>query len=471
MATLRSWFGFALALCLLPSAPVAQSSSTELTPAEMVQTALLALENDQPARALAVSEALLLRNPDDTTALRIAGRAALDARQSEAAIRHGRALFNASDELDSRHFAAQLIGLAHAQQDHFLRAQYWFRRAYQNAPDERAAAAAVRGFRGAKQSSPLHFDLNFGIAPSSNINNGSSEETSLIATPLGTFQSVLSADAKQLSGYEISLGGRLTYALSVSDRHRTRMIGDIDVSRYRLSSEAKVELAEEEERLSLTGRSLDFDVSDLDYERFEVGIAHDWLTSSNQLMNAQLLYATRFYGGGVYAREVSLGYATQWRFDENSSLRASVSVGRVEYESFERAANSWDAGLTYYQRFDHAHAVNFGITAGRSYSSDSTALEANRSSVFATYDFGTLWDFVDVETGIRQSWRSVGASAYAPDGREEHETSAHIAFGLPQAEIYGFSPVLRIEGSRNFSNVALYQKEGLTLDLSYRSNF
>jgi len=83
-----------LALCLGVAGPLAAQGdeSITLTPADMRATAFADLRGGNAARALALSEALLMRDARDPVALRIGSQAALQMGQSDVALRHARTL-------------------------------------------------------------------------------------------------------------------------------------------------------------------------------------------------------------------------------------------------------------------------------------------------------------------------------------------------------------------------------------------
>ncbi len=447
------------ALLLGPSTGAAQRiGTTQLTPAEMRLTAVNALEEGQSARALALAEALLLRDPDDPLALRVGGRAALEIGRSDVAARHGRHLYRTSDDDDLRFYAARLVALAETQKDNYTTAQLWLRRARQTAPSENAAQQVASDFSAVRQRNPLSFSLDFGFGPSSNINNGSSETTVGFVFQDTLLEAQINAEGRSLDGYQISAGGDLSYRLREKQRSRTSLLAGFDTTRYFLTDDAQETVP-------------DFDISTLDRTDVNIGVRHDFLVGERQPVSAQLTYGITQLDGESFARDFNFGLSTQWPLSPRDRLTGALSLGHVTYANTDHVGESWDTTLTWQRRLANADALSVSLSTGHTASSDRTSLINTRHSLSAAYDFGEVWQGVDLGLSLSRSWRAFEPSTTLPDGRQDTQSTATMTIGFPMVEFYGFSPVAQIEAIDIKSNDARRQLDKVTFDMSFQSNF
>ncbi len=438
-----------------PSLGVAQTTSLTLTPAEMQFTAFGALEGGQPARALALAEALLVRAAEDPIALRIAGQAALEIEQSEVAIRHGRTLYQTADDDEMRFLAARLVALAHAQQENYTRSQIWLRRARQVAPDGAKANGIAHDYATLRQRNPLNFNFDFGLQPSSNINNGSSESTfDLFGRTM-----LLPPSAQRLSGYQFSADAKIAYTVNEDANSRTVVSMTGQALRYWLSEDAKA-------------TAPNFDVGILAYDHAILGVRHDWRTSDEgQPFTAAFKYGISQIGGDFYARDIEFGLSTQWFLSDQTRVVSGVRLGQVTYAGTGDTSESWAVDLGWTRALDGGDAVSVQASVGQTQSDDAVRLNSDRKNIGVTYNFGSVANAFDISVGLGAQWRSFEPSLAAPDGRADLRTNVTLDVGLPLVELYGFSPVAALEAYQTDSNVSRFQSEGLSVDISVRSNF
>ncbi|MBT8411839.1 MAG: hypothetical protein KJP02_08590 [Octadecabacter sp.] len=445
-----------LTLGHVPSAIWAQTSDIRvLTPQDLRLTAFAALREGQPARALALSEALLVRDPQDLIALRVASQAALEIGQSDVALRHGRSLYRAAETDDIRFFAARIVSLAFAQKENFTRAQLWLRRARQAAPDEAAAQSVARDYAAVRGRNPLSINLDFGVRPSSNVNNGSSEST----FELFGLTFLLSPSAQELSGNQISAGAKFGYTLQESPESRTVVTISGEVLRYSLSREAKL-------------FAPSFDVSTLDYDRAVLGLRQDWRAGkASQPLTATVDYGLSRVGGELYARDLVVGLSTQWATGQRSAVQTGVRFGHVTYTANNDTSKSLALDLGWTRALNQGDTIFVRSTLEQTSSDDSAALNSNRTSVSIGYDFGRLANTFDLGVEVGAQWRNYDPDTISPDGRSDMRTDLTLTVGLPLVEFYGLSPVATLEAYQTDSNVSRYRSEGISLDLAVRSNF
>ncbi len=76
----------------------------------------------------------------------------------------------------ARYLAARIVARAQAELGHYTQSQIWLRIARQDVPDPRAVRAVAEDYRAVRAVNPLAVSLSFGLAPSSNVNGGTSAE-------------------------------------------------------------------------------------------------------------------------------------------------------------------------------------------------------------------------------------------------------------------------------------------------------
>lgn len=183
--------------------------------------------------------------PGDFTAHIVASRSYRDLGQADAALAEALTASKLASNDAERFTSSLLVAQALSTAERRFEAQLWLRWAANQAPNERARAVAMRDFRYVRSRNPVKLDFSFNVAPSNNINNGSSAD---LVTIFG-LPAVLSGDAKALSGTRISTGAELTWRFPATERKRARAALSFYHQTHILSDEAQVQapLAEDED--------------------------------------------------------------------------------------------------------------------------------------------------------------------------------------------------------------------------------
>lgn len=244
MTMARRLCSVALAIGLMAGAAPAQEQVT-LTADQMRGFATQLLQAGDAPRVLAVSDALLARNPNDVGALILRARAALMLGEQGIALEAARTAYGASDVGNAKFVAARLAALAHAELQQDTRAQIWLRRARQYAPNDAEATEVAQDYGFLRRRNPWTTQLRFGISPTNNVNNGSSAESFFLFTPLGGGDAILNNEARALSGLAINGGISTRYRLTESSNSITFLEGSANGVTYVLSQDAKDGLAED----------------------------------------------------------------------------------------------------------------------------------------------------------------------------------------------------------------------------------
>ncbi|HSF65423.1 MAG TPA: hypothetical protein VLA78_13610 [Paracoccaceae bacterium] len=446
-----------LVLALLISVKIGLGFSSQATAqADDPRQRLVALaEAGQWAAAEALARDLLAVRPRDVTVLIVMSRA-LRAAGDPAGARDFAARALDAATTDAERFAAmtELAAAAHAT-GRPLVAQVWLRRAVQVAPSPALRDSAIRNYRAVAADNPLTVQLQFGVAPSSNVNNGSQADT----VDIGGLDFVLNPDARALSGTEITAGVSLAYRHAGLGGLPARTGLALAVQEVRLSGSARAAAPEVE--------GDDYDQATVEWRfdqalrpatapvrlRFEARLGHSWY-GGRDLSDYLRAGFGADWGDARRLTSVALSWERQERLDLSSR---SATILRLDAGRQWRLASGDALGLTAFLR----------DTASRSVEVDHLA-----AGLSASHDMGTVaGGWLTLATGVAAEWRSYDRSPYRAGGRRDLRLRLSARVGFPRAETWGFLPEVTIEASRVASDVDLYDSRDVTLRLGLRSAF
>ena len=471
MTTPLSLCKAAAVICCLASPAAAQGVS--LSADQMRGFANQLLQEGDAPRAVAVTEALLLRNPNDIGALLIRSQASLAIGETDAAIAAAAAAYRAAKDKNTRYVAARLAARAHASVQADTIAQIWLRRARENAPNEAAAVDVAEDYRFLRQRNPWSTRLSFGVTPSGNVNNGSTNATTqaydvdddflITLFFLGIYdpstgEFVIGNNQRALSGVEVSAGVDTQYRLRQSPTSITHLEFSANGRTAILSSEAK--------EAAPTTKGSDFAFASLSF-----GVSHRWITAPETApwsLNANV--RKDWFGGDAYSTTASLRAAHSVRLSEENRLRYGLAMERTFYEGDRPHATKVSGNVGISRRIDDGRFLNFGVRADRS-QSDFQDADYRSLSLFGSYDLGRPVENIAVTLGGSYEDRLYAETFYGPDERSEQTASLTASFFFEDIEYYGFSPVMTLRASRTDSNIKQFQREDLGISFDVRSSF
>lgn len=450
----RRFAGVLTALALALAAVPGLADPITVTAEGLRQTANLALSAGQPAPALEMAEALLQRDPGDWDALLIASRAARDMGKIDTAQSHAKAAWAAADTPGQRYAAALAMAQAQASDGNRLTAQFWLRHAIHTAPDDTARALAIRDFQYVRLRNPVTVDLRFSVAPSSNVNNGSSADYLLLyGIPF-----TLSPDAKALSGYEMMTGANLTRRIAQGALSSTEIGANLDAVKVTLSDTAKAEAP------MAKG-------SDYDFFGIETFLRHRFATPDSARKHAATLtFGRNWYGGDPLSNSVRLDFETDWRLSRQ--LAVGLDLGAERQWRLDQADRSADV-VTVAGTVDRAFAAG-QLSLGaflRETQSDSTQIDHTALGLSTSYTWARPVAGAEISAGLSAEMRDYALSPYSPEGREDTRISAGVSVFLKQAETMGFAPEISLRASRTDSNISLYDSHDVGLTVGLKSTF
>ncbi|MGI3170490.1 hypothetical protein ACRARG_15170 [Pseudooceanicola sp. C21-150M6] len=414
-----------------------------VSPGELRELAVKALDAGYPATALDMTSALLRRDPQDVQTLLIRSRAARDTGDHPLARATARQAWDLSATDDRvRYSAALAMAQALSSEGKRTRAQIWLRRAAQIAPDAQTKSRAVRDFRYVRSRNRWTTELNFNLAPKSNINNGSSRSTVTLLVFDQPIEVPLPGATRALSGLEYSGGLSTRFRLAETTRRATDLTFSARYTTYTLSGSAQA---------AAPGTQ----GSDFALGTVYGGLSHKWLTQSGR---AEYTIAGAFgrswYGGQAYGNHSNLSAGVNMAFGKRDRLGVTFSADLTRGPAAPHA-DAFAVSLRHTHRTRSGAMLGVWTSATRSQSDIPTA---DFTDFAAGIDFAPRILVMGAQPrfGIGLRSRDYPFSAYAPGYRTDFEQNAWIDLTFKKIDYYGFHPTVRMQLARPDSNINLF---------------
>lgn len=438
-------------------AGAAQAGPVVLDATAMRQLAAEVLKAGQAGAALELTDALLLRDPADVTALVLRSQALSALGRPQESREAARRAWAAAETDDQQFAAAVARAQALASEGRRTEAQFWLRRAVQVAPSDQARALAERDFRYVRARNPwvLAFDLS--VAPSSNVNNGSSRGTMDL---IGLEDLPIPEDMKALSGLDIAFGANVTYRLPPTDWSRT----EFDLALLT----RQVVLSEESRQQAPTA-----DAANYAYDAVELGVTH------RRLAFAPLRYAEfgamvghNWYGGADMSNYLQANFGIEDKTAPGRVLGFDImGIRTVRLDSDTQSNDQLIVSAGIDQLIGEAGVLSLDLT-GRRILSESAELAG-------TGVLGVIgWEFADplpgditLSASVGVGYRDYPGSAYAEGGRKERTNIGDVSFGINRLTYLGFVPTVSLTAARTRSNAALFDTRSFGIGIGYESAF
>jgi hypothetical protein len=379
--------------------------------------------------------------------------AAAETARGDEAIRISKEIFNGPYPNVARFRAALLIADLYATKGSFVLAKFWARRAFEVAsPQERTAAALL--YQRIEAASPLSVSARLSFAPSSNVNNGG--ETKIIV--IGGFPFVFGDSSLRLSGIEATGGATLIYKISQTSRSLTEAYGDVSFRKVWLDSRSG-NLAPEVSN------------SDFDQLGFSAGLRHSWqAVPVLGPTSASLSFGQGYVAGEqvtdwraielrqvVYQRDQrSLGLSFAARADDRLDNAISSSTSR-------RIGATFQQGLTGGQTLTFQIAVN-------DVNSDSALVWKDEASVSVSIGRIRLGP-VEAAAGFDAAIADYPGWILTPGGRRDVSGGLSLEVTYGAISFLGFSPTVALNARHTESNIDVFDRQSLSVGLSFSSNF
>lgn len=459
--------GLVLAI-ILSLGTSATAETVELTPEEARNVSIAAINQGDIATAQTLSDALLFRNSNDVTALIVRGRVAIAAGEFELARRLSSRAYDVSENADIRFTAARLVALSHANQEQFTRSQMWLRRARQVAPDDEARIIAATDFQAVQAQNPLSISLDFGIVPSNNVNNGSSNETvtapdwanflrSFLGSAAITSDKVdLSASSKSLAGYNIQGGMHLGYDVRRTETSRTTLTFGATFN--------QVVFTPQVERDNPT-----INPNSYSYQTLKFGFDHAWAAATGFFSFAPEV-SQMWYGGSVYQKGLRLSASRYLPINERNALTFTPHYALTAYEGSGDKTHDVGVSVNWQHALENRGHLSVNFDASKISATDPKKASVG-GGLSASYAHPEQVLGMQLSGSVGQSWRRFDGWNGGPGTRSDATTRVGLNAAFPAVEIYGFQPVVSLNASITQSDRDLYDKNVSGFGLNFRSAF
>lgn len=417
-----------------------------------------AVLSGDPELARDFANALLQADPADRSALLILASAQAHLGNPTAARLAAEKAFAASDTPQQRYEAARLTALMAANEDRYTLSQFWLRRAAANAPDDQAYQQTRKDFQDIRDINPWSTTLEFTVAPSSNVNGGSTSEYNVIdGLP---FIGLLSPEAQALSGVFATTDMRLAYAISRGSGHRTDLTLRANARTVWLSDEAR-KLAPDSSNSDFGSRSLEF------------GLNHQHRLGDS-IVSAGGLLGTNWFGG-----DLNSGY-----------LRGTLGVAsplsdrtRITFSGQFEQTYDPDPWLENNRRSTVSSGLSHVFETGNKLSGQvtyETQASDNLNERFEsrTVQFSYAWAepigpmHLSVSAGVNHlQFPDYTIILPVPGGREDIRYFGSVQAVLQDLDYAGFVPVVSLGFQDTQSNVSRFDRNELSVSLGLRSSF
>ncbi|MBB3993541.1 hypothetical protein GGR95_001172 [Sulfitobacter undariae] len=454
---------------------IADTDPVRLSAEQMRLAADLNMRNGQIDVALSLTDALLKRDPEDVTALMIRAFAMRAKAEYAAAQKAARAAWQASKTDDQKYAAALLMAQALSSDGKRTRAQLWLRRAGQVAPSKAHEARAAQDFRYVQQRNPWQTNLSFTLQPSSNINNGSSRDSSslyYVLDPIfGGNELTLGAASKALSGLETGFNVQSRYRFFQTERtaHDLRM--GLSYRTYQLSSSSKKDLAAEDaDRIGRGQSPLGLEGSDFAFGTVQLGYGFKKMREDQRgEFSATADIGQSFYGGARYNSFLRASVGQSYYLNPQSKLSFGLNADiRNAQRGSDQEKLTLSAGLS--KKLADQNGLYLGISAS-ALASDTASYEYEEVSLRSGYLLGREVMGTSLQFGLSTSFRNYDVSPHDKSGRQDFQISADLTATFKNIDYMGFNPKVSLSASKTDSNIGLYDVNTMGLSIGIASSF
>jgi len=373
----------------------------------------------------------------------------------KAAIAFAKSAFRAANSDLERLDAARLAASAHFGAGQFSRAEWWLRRALNNATGGVGAQAVRQDFARVQQVNPLKVRLSFSAAPNNNINNGSSSESITI----WNLPFILSPDAQALSGYEVSGSVDLRYRLAQSPVFATDIGLLLHGRIYELSGSAAAAAP------AASGSDYAFSVVELllSHTRNYPGLTGATSYSLNIGKN--------WYGGEPYTEYARITVAQQYRLSPTTGLNISgATEAQVSQRSGGVRSNIQTVSASLTHQLANRNRLGGSLRLQGTQSADPGA---ENIAIRLGLNYGLAQPILGMQLSFNMSaeQRDYDFSIYDITGRQDLTLSVGATALFTNISYFGFSPTMSLEANQTRSNVSLFDRETVALRFGIQSTF
>lgn len=456
MAPSRKITGILAGLLLIGLSGFAQAKTLSSTEARAA--AWQALQAGKPALTLRITKALRAKPTVDFELVFLQALALHDLGHETAATQAGKHAYRLASTDGQRFDAAHLVAKAHFASGAKGRAQFWLRRATQNAPNARAESLTIRDFRFIRQNKPVSSRFFLSIFPSNNINNGSLNDTVMV----NGLPFMVPASGLPHSGTGLTAGFETSYSKQVNNHTRLKF-GVFGLgTTYRLSAAAKA-LGSGKTGADFAFATLEARVALIRHPAhkntlrgpftLKAAIGHSWYGGNPLSVHFRANGVQEFHLKNGFGTDVGLGFNIQNRLDDPRASSKAVDL---------------DLGISH--NLPQGQSLRFGINLHREPSQsnlvNNTAMAANLRYTLPqmAWDIRPTLQLDYKHTDYQHSF--IGGAQ-----RKDAKLSAKVSLFFPKVSYYGFAPTLDLGLSRNNSTSSIHTTHDARVSFGFNSTF
>ncbi len=429
-----------------------------LTSTQARAAAWQALQAGKPALTLRIAKALRAKPVVDFELVFLQALALHDLGHNAAAAQAGNHAYRLAKTDGARFDAAHLVAKAHFARGRKGRAQFWLRRATQNAPNAQAKSLTIRDFRFVRQHKPLSSRFFLSIFPSNNINNGSLNDTVMVnGLPFR-----VPASGLPHSGTGLTAGFETSYRKQVNNRTQLKF-GVFGLgTTYRLSATAKAlgsgktgadfAFATLEARFALIREPANKNTA---RGRFTLNAAlgHSWYGGNPLSVHFRADGVQEFRLNRRFGADIGLGFNIQNRLDDP---RASSKAVDLKF------------GIS--RALPHGQNLRFGLNLHREPSQSNLV---HNSAVGASLRYTLPQMAWDIRPTLQLDYKHTDYQHSFIGGvqRKDAKLSARVSLFFPKVSYYGFAPTLNLGLSRNNSTSSIHTTHDARVSFGFNSTF
>lgn len=421
-----------------------------------------ALAAGDPVAASQIAALILSQFPKDAKTHALLATSQLQTGQFRAARKEARLSFSSAKGNSAlRYDMARLAALAATNEKKFGVSKYWLRRASDQAQTPHQSAQVAKDFSAVNRFDPWERRFAFSMAPSNNVNGGSSSDILVIDGVSGTGR--LSGDAQALSGIRATVSGSLGYRLAQTQRSITQARIQYYGTFHKLTAEAKA--------LAPSAQGKDYNFNILAAE-----VIHRFSPEGTKgPYTLKAGFSQRWYGGDQLLHSASIDMSKLWLLGKGNAIDAGLKYEREIADNASASnAHRYTANLAFSQRFGThgslTEAVNFSYTNSDNFNADQRA-----TGIVLRYtpdrEFGPMRITFGIGYDHRFYPKHFAGLSLVPGGRNDHSFNAAVDVLFTKVEVMGFSPLMTLRAVKTNSNVSRYDSENISLGVSLRSSF
>lgn len=322
-----------------------------------------------------------------------------------------------------------------------------FRLAEQDGELPPDVARAVRGAREVIRSRRAwRLDVDLGIAPDTNINNATGNDSVTVHFGDSTLPVALDKDAQARSGLgaTASVSGGVRVPLSST----WALLTDVDIN------------------------GTDYAGSNFDDHVMQVAAGPELRVTGDTSLSAQAVGAQRWFAGRLASRQAGVKAGAQVTLGPRRRVGLQLDLRSTDAR-FDSSYSGWQGGL--YANVEQALGQTLVVSGGGFVRRDwLDAATYSSTEVGVSAGFGGELP-MGISFGVGGSVSRAGYDApmaiFSPEPRQDWRYSARLTLGNRKVRVFGFSPQANLSYSRIDSSIAYFKTDRIRLRLALARYF